>query len=106
MSLMDEFEEKPVLSAGKRLGVQWASWMGDWFTSWSPRNSNSNAEGPWDQWVDLAIAILQDPFTETTRPEAHAAAAGLETKNYYDETNVALTDERLKARFEAKRTRS
>jgi hypothetical protein len=96
----DMFEEIPAVTGGKRLGVQWCTWMGDWFTSWSPRNSNSNAEGPWDHWVDLALAILHDSMTAKVRPEAHAAVAGLIRGNFYDETNVALTDADLAARFE------
>lgn len=86
-------------SGGKRCGVQWAPWMGDWFTSWSPRNSNNHAEGTWDHWVDLAIAILQDPLTDLVRPQAKAAVAALETRNFYDESDRHLTDEELTLRF-------
>lgn len=96
---MGEFDEIPAVSAGKRLGVQWCPWMGDWFTSWSPRNSNSNAEGPWAHWVDLAVRILQDPMTATVRPDAHEAVAALKTRDFYDEADVSLTDEQLDGRF-------
>lgn len=99
MISMGEFEEIPAVSAGKRLGVQWAPWMGDWFTSWSPRNSNSNAEGQWDQWVDLAIQILRDPLTEKVRPEARAAALQLQTYGFYAEVRTRLTDSDLDERF-------
>lgn len=72
MTPFDEFIETPVIGAGKRLGVQMPVWMGgDWFTSWSPRNSNSNAEGPWCQWVHLARLILSDERTREHMPEFH-----------------------------------
>lgn len=96
---MSDYNEKPVLSGGKRLGVQWCPWMGDWLTSWSPRNSNSNAEGPWDQWVDLAIQILQHPATKLTRPDASEAAAALVSKDYYDAADRYLTDEEIQDLF-------
>lgn len=99
MSDMSEFEEIPVLSGGKRLGVQWCPWMGDWHTSWSPRNGNSNAEGPWDQWVDLAIKILQHPATKLTRPEVAEAAAGFVVKDYYDAADRYLTDDEIETLF-------
>lgn len=89
------------IGAGKRLGLEWCPWMDDWFVSWSPRNSNSNAEGPWDQWVDLALMILQDPMTAKVRPDAHAAAADLPTHNFYDEARTYLTPEELAERFPA-----
>lgn len=94
-----EYGEVAALSAGKRCGVQWTPWMGDWFTSWSPRNSNNHAEGPWDHWVDLAIQILQDPMTALVRPEAHKLAKGMEVKDFYTETGRDLTDAELEARF-------
>jgi hypothetical protein len=45
-----EYEEIPLIHTAKRLGVRWTPWMDDWFVAWSPRNHNTNAEGPWDQW--------------------------------------------------------
>lgn len=94
-----DYEGTPVHEAGKRLGVQWASWMGDWFVSLSPRNDNSNAEGEWDQWVDLALHILQDPLTAIVRPDARAAVAELPTFNFYSGANRKLTAAELSARF-------
>jgi hypothetical protein len=94
-----EWVEEPVLEAAKRCGVQWAHWMGDWFTSWSPRNMNNYAEGSWDHWVELAVGILQDPLTKVVRPEAFEAAAPLVRQNFYDESNRRLTDEELAQRF-------
>ena len=93
------FEEIPVHQAGKRCGLQWTPWMGDWFTSWSPRNSNTNAEGTWDHWVDLAIQILRDPMTAVVRPDAHAAGLAVKPVGFYDESNRTLTDDELMARF-------
>lgn len=61
------------IRGAKRCGVQWVPWMSDWFTSWSPRNDNSNAEGSWEHWVTLAQQILNHPFTEIVRPEVYRA---------------------------------
>ncbi len=97
---MDEYTEVPVISAGKRCGVRWAPWMGDGFTSWSPRNGNDNAEGPWDHWVDLAIAVLKDPLTGLVRPEVHAIAQGLpEPLDLYSGAARELTDDEIRARL-------
>lgn len=96
---MGGYEERPAFGAGKRLGVQWCPWMDDWFTSWSPRNSNSNAEGPWDQWVDLALMILHDPLTAKVRPEAQAAVADVKPIGFYDEARTYLTEDDLAERF-------
>jgi hypothetical protein len=94
---MTNWEEVDLIQAGKRLGVRKPMWMGDWFTSWSPRNDNCNAEGPWDQWVDLAIKILQDPLTRIVRPEAFRAAENIATFDFYSEANRNLTDEEIEA---------
>lgn len=99
--MIDFNDYVPVVGGGKRCGVRWATFMGDWFTSWSPRNSNSNAEGPWDHWVDLALAILHDPLTAKVRPEAHAAVARVLRNHFYDESNTQLTDADLADRFGA-----
>ena len=95
------FQEQPALRSGKRCGVQWTPWMGDFFTSWSPRNSNNNAEGPWDHWVDLAIRILRDRMTELVRPDAHAVAVQdlPDPLDLYTETARELTAEELMDRF-------
>lgn len=92
------FDEQP-LYGSKRCGIQWDPWMGDWFTSWSPRNSNSNAEGQWDHWVDLALRILSDPLTKIVRPESFIDPADADVKDFYSETNRNLTDEELMQRF-------
>lgn len=91
------FEEHEFMGAAKRCGVQWAPWMGDWFTSWSPRNGNSNAEGTWEHWVTLAQQILNDPLTAVVRPEVYQAVPV--PPNRYDESERYLTDDELEARF-------
>lgn len=93
------YEEVPVHGSGKRCGVQWDPWMGDWFNSWSPRNGNSNAEGPWDHWIDLALGILSDPMTKIVRPEAYIERDQAGIKDFYSEADRTLTDEELAARF-------
>lgn len=95
----ENYEEIPAINAAKRCGVQWTPWMGDWFASWSPRNSSSNAEGTWDHWVDLAIRILQDPLTALVRPDAHETARGLAAIGFYSEPGRELTDTELRERF-------
>jgi hypothetical protein len=97
--LAADFEEIKVASSGKRCGVQWTPWMDDWFTSWSPRNGNNNAEGPWAHWVDLALRILNDPMTKLVRPEAHEAVQTLDLRAFYDEADVTLTEQQLIERF-------
>ncbi|MCW1431359.1 hypothetical protein [Novosphingobium sp. JCM 18896] len=46
------------IAGGRRCGVEKSAWLDGWFISWSPRNDNQNAEGPWEDWVSLAKAIL------------------------------------------------
>jgi hypothetical protein len=100
----ESFEEIETISAAKRCGLNWNPWMGDWFTSHSPRNDNHNAEGTWDHWVDLAVKILQDPLTAIVRPEAHRAGWTLAVYGFYSETNRGLTDEELAERFKEAQT--
>jgi len=95
----DTFEEISVTSSGKRCGVWHDPWMGDWFTSWSPRNDNSNAEGPWAHWADLAVRILRDPMTAIVRPEAHQLAQQLEPRDFHGDADVYVSDEQLIERF-------
>lgn len=96
---MTNFETVVVFEAAKRCGMEWTPWMGDWFVSYSPRNGNSNSEGTWDHWVDLALMILRDPLTEIVRPEAHAAVANVAPIGFYDESARHLTDAEIAARF-------
>lgn len=83
----------------KRADVVWTPWMGDWFTSYSPRNSNTHAEGPWDHWVQVALSILQHHATAIVRPQVYAAVADLPNTEFYTETNRELTDEELEMLF-------
>ena len=98
---MSEYDEKYIkeIASSKRLDVVWTPWMGDWFVSHSPRNGNSNAEGTWDQWVQLAISILQHPATDIVRPEAREAVLPLVNTRFYDESNRSLTDAELQKLF-------
>ncbi|MDH7640549.1 hypothetical protein [Sphingomonas oryzagri] len=57
------------ISAAKRCGMQRSHWLDGWFVPWSPRNDNENAEGPWSDWVALALRILE------TDAKARAALA-------------------------------
>ncbi len=95
--MMSEYEPRYVkgIAGAKRLTIQNTPWMGDWFVSHSPRNCNSNAEGQWGQWVNLAVSILQHPATAITDPEAHEAAEGLTVHDYYDDVNRQLTDDEI-----------
>lgn len=93
------FDRIPIINAAKRCGAAWIPWMGDWFTSWSPNNSNNNAAGTWDHWVDLALKVLKDPLTALVRPDAHEAVRAVPANDFYDESHRTLTDEELRARF-------
>lgn len=88
-----------VIQAGTQLAVDRSRWVGDWFMSSAPRNGNSHAEGPWDQWVDLALKILQHPATGVTRPDAHAAVAALPVHDFYSECSRRLTEDEIAALF-------
>lgn len=92
--------EQAVHGVAKRLGMEWTPWMGDWFTSWSPRNSNSHGEGTWDHWVDLALSILSDPLTAIVRPDVHDMSLAGKRQNFYDQSNRRLTYVELRKRFE------
>lgn len=94
---MDEFVEVGVFTAGKRCGVQYCPWMGDWFTSWSPRNSNSNAEGQWAHWVNLAAFILSHKATEAVCPSLYRPDLVFDP-NLYTGGNT-LTEEQIKEFF-------
>jgi hypothetical protein len=84
VSATEEFEEILILAPGKRLGVAWTPWMGDWFISFSPRNSNGNAEGSWCQWANLAAAILAHPMTSEVAPHLHRTDLNYDASMYDD----------------------
>ena len=98
---MTNFEEQEIagIRDSKRASIVWTPWMGDWFVSHSPRNDNSNAEGAWEHWVQLALSILQHPATEIVRPEVHAAVKSLQNTNLYSESNRTLTDDEIARLF-------
>jgi len=48
-----------ILTTGRRLALLKSSALDDWYTSYSPRNDNCNAEGNWKEWVALAEEILK-----------------------------------------------
>lgn len=91
------FAEHVVHGAAKRCGMQWTPWMGDWFTSFSPRNGNNNAEGSWEHWVTLAQQILNDPLTALVRPDVYQAVPA--PPHRYDETERNVTAVELHERF-------
>lgn len=95
------YDEQILAAPGKRCGLVWDPWMGDWFTSYSPRNGNSNAEGYWDHWVDLALMILRDELTGIVRPSVYETALEClpEPLDLYDGANRSLTDGELMKRF-------
>lgn len=61
-----------MVKAGKRLAIHQEGWEG-WWTSYSPRNGNNNAEGQWCQWVHLARLILADERTRKEMPKHYQA---------------------------------
>lgn len=89
--------EVEVIQAAKRCGLNWNPWMGDWFTSYSPRNDNHNAEGTWDHWVDFALKVLSDPMTHIVRPDAYIQNP--QTKEFYAQSDRILTEQELGNRF-------
>lgn len=99
----DDYEEKYIkgLAGAKRCTIAWTPWMGDWFVSRSPRNGNSNAEGSWEHWTELALSILQHPATALVRPDVHAAVQGVEVHSRYSETERPLSDEEIERLFGA-----
>ena len=70
-----EFE--PIIFAAKRLGIRRHDGLPTWFCSWSPRNENYCAEGTWQDWMELALDILQHPLTQAVAPDLHTAATAL-----------------------------
>jgi hypothetical protein len=91
----NDYEEIGAIRGAKRLGVSWCPWMGDWFTSWSPRNGNNNAEGTWFQWAHLAARILAHPFTQKVAPELYRP--DLRWKTLYAESDAMLAAEEIEA---------
>jgi hypothetical protein len=59
---------KDYIASGRRLAVKKSEHMDDWYVSYSPRNDNSNAEGDWAEWVDLAERILAEDKVRQMMP--------------------------------------
>jgi hypothetical protein len=91
-------DEQPVYHITNCLGIRWAPWMGDWFVSWSPRNSD--IEGTWDHWIDLSLLILSDPLTEIVRPAVYMPLVAKKVVGFGAESHRYLTYAELRARFD------
>lgn len=94
---MSEVWERNVFQAGKRCGIQHFVPLGDWFVSWSPRNENSNAEGHWAHFVNLAKFILSHPATEIVDKDAFMPQLKADPNMYNG--GVQLTEDQLKELF-------
>lgn len=94
---MDDYDEVEVFNAAKRLGIQRCPWMNDWFVSWSPRNSNSNAEGSWHHWANLAAMILSHPATKVVAPDLYRPDLKPDKELYTG--GSTLSPEQIKAMF-------
>lgn len=64
----------PFMQSSRRLGLSWFPILGDWFTAWRPNHGPGTAEGPWGDWVDLAVLILRHPLTAQSHPELYQLA--------------------------------
>lgn len=66
--------------AGRRLAIEKSDWMENWWVAHSPRNGKSAcAEGPWEEWVELARQILEvDARMRLEKAEKAANLEGLD----------------------------
>ena len=55
---MDNDPRDYIRGGGRRCALRKSDWLDDWYVSHSPRNCNQNAEGSWEDWVELAQNIL------------------------------------------------
>lgn len=55
---MNKFGET-IHGGGRRLAMQPADLLSDWYVGWSPRNDSYCAEGTWFDWVEMAQNILK-----------------------------------------------
>lgn len=92
-------QERSIFRAAKRCGIRQCEWMknGDWFISWSPRNDNSNSEGTWAHWVNLARFILSHPATEIVDKEAYIPELKADISMYTG--GALLSEEQVKELF-------
>lgn len=56
---MTDNNASPVLIGTGQLTISSHS-QDDWYICWSPIRSEIGSEGPWDEWVSLAEAILKE----------------------------------------------
>lgn len=84
------------IKGGKRLGIAHSDSLEDWFTSFSPRNDNCNAEGQWGQWAHMAAQILAHPLTRIAAPELYRPELPWR-HDLYDETPNEVTKEQIVA---------
>lgn len=56
---MIKHDEKPVRVGGSTLAIS-GDMNHDWFIGYSPHYDALAAEGPWEEWVRLAQAILAE----------------------------------------------
>ena len=91
------WNEYDICEAAKRCGIRRPGWMGDWFTSWSPRNDNMNAEGTWAHWCNLAAFILSHPATEKAAPHLFQPELKFDPKMYA--SGPVLTEDEIEQFF-------
>lgn len=69
---MGEPRDKTYIDGGRRCAVRKSEWMDDWWVGTSPRNGDgASVEGPWEDWVTLARAILELDATPTEEPRSY-----------------------------------
>ena len=92
-----------IFNAAKRCGIQRChDFENDWFSSWSPRNGNTNAEGIWAHWVNLAKFILSHPATEIVDPESYRPELKPDSSMYTGGTE--LSEEQINQLFPSTET--
>lgn len=99
-AIKDLWDEVAIIRAAKRCGLSWAPQSGDWFVAWSPRNGNTNAEGPWNHWATLAALILSNPLTAKSAPGLYRP--DLKPAEVHTENPNPLTDQEIAEAFVVK----
>lgn len=77
---MSDIFNKPAYVGTQHLAISNCT-QENWYICWSPDSSEIGSEGPWEEWVSLAEAILkenarinkqsQDVLTETQSEQRH-----------------------------------
>jgi len=65
---MSNQDDKQIRIGGRSLAIS-GNVKQDWFIGWSPDYDSLAAEGPWEEWVRLAWAILSED--NKRRPSTH-----------------------------------